>query len=207
MTIRHLAAYAYRLWRLVAEPAHTWNARVRLSFHGAHLGRNLRVRGPLNIRVDPTASITIGTDCRINSGFSDNAVGGSLRTGIWVGPAATLRLGNRVALSNATFVCMSSITIGDDVFIGGDCRIYDTDFHSIDPKARLTPPDKTARTAPISVGARAFIGAHTTILKGSVIGEEAVIGAGSLVAGKVPGGEIWAGSPAHFIRRVAEHGQ
>ena len=48
----------------------------------------------------------------------------------------------------------------------------------------------------------AFIGAHAIILKGVTIGEGSVIGAGSVVTKSVPDGEIWAGNPAVFIRKV-----
>ena len=52
------------------------------------------------------------------------------------------------------------------------------------------------------IGKRVFVGGHSIILKGVTIGDDAVIGAGSVVAKNVPVGEIWAGNPARFIRKV-----
>ena len=46
-----------------------------------------------------------------------------------------------------------------------------------------------------------FIGSNVTILKGVTIGDEAVVGAGSIVTKDIPAGEIWAGNPARFIRK------
>jgi acetyltransferase-like isoleucine patch superfamily enzyme len=115
-----------------------------------------------------------------------------------------LVIGRNVGLSGTTIVCARSVTIEDDVYIGGGCNIYDTDFHSISPEARLARPDSTVKTAPILIKRRSFVGAHTTILKGVVIGEAAVIGAGSVLARSVPDGEIWAGNPARFVRRIEE---
>jgi len=154
------------------------------------------------MHVDPSGQLSIGDDCRMNSGFLCNPVGGSLRMGVWIGPGASLSIGHRVGISNSTIVCMDNITIEDDVFIGGDCKIYDTDFHSLSAAQRIRPPDRGARTAPVVVKARAFIGGHSLILKGTTIGEEAVIGAASVVTGDVPSREVWAGNPARFLRRL-----
>lgn len=47
-----------------------------------------------------------------------------------------------------------------------------------------------------------FIGAGTTILKGTTIGSRSIIGAGSIVSGTIPADEIWAGNPARRIRGI-----
>ncbi|WP_212635306.1 acyltransferase [Pseudozobellia thermophila] len=49
---------------------------------------------------------------------------------------------------------------------------------------------------------RAFIGAYSIILKGVTIGENAIVGAGSVVTKSVPDNQIWAGNPAKFIRSI-----
>lgn len=46
------------------------------------------------------------------------------------------------------------------------------------------------------------MGAHTIILKGVTVGAKSIIGAGSVVTKSIPDGEIWAGNPAHFIRKI-----
>jgi acetyltransferase-like isoleucine patch superfamily enzyme len=188
------AVLAVRFWSFVA--------RVRLRAHGASVGRRLRVRGPLHIHCHRTGAIRIGADCRIQSGFAGNPVGSGSRMAIWVGPGGCLALGDRVGLSNSTIVCMSAVSIGDDAFVGGGSRIYDTDFHSLHAGERGRPGNPGVRTAPVTVGRRAFVGAHSILLKGVAIGEEAVIGAGSVVRSHVPGHEVWAGNPAVFLREL-----
>lgn len=47
-----------------------------------------------------------------------------------------------------------------------------------------------------------FIGANVTILKGTYIGKNSIIGAGSVVTGKIPANEIWGGNPAKYIKQV-----
>lgn len=179
-------------------------AIVNLRLRGAEVGHNLSVVGGIRFHLHRTARVLIGNHCRINSGFYTNPVGGFRRMNIWVGPRAILRIGNRVGMSNSTLVCCHSVTIEDEVRIGGDSKIYDTDFHSLNPELRLRSPDPDVRTGPIVIKQRAFIGAHVIILKGVTIGEEAVIGAGSVVTRDVPSGEVWAGNPARYVKRTYE---
>ena len=90
--------------------------------------------------------------------------------------------------------------------IGADCKIYDWDFHSIRYRDRMAKPDTTVASKPVEIKDGAWIGAHSIILKGTVIGKRAVIGAGSVVAGKIIGDdEIWAGNPARFIRKIDQN--
>ena len=174
-------------------------ARLRLRAHGAVIGRGLRVRGPLRLHCHRTARIHIGDHCRIQSGFAGNPVGGNGRMSLWVGPGATLTLGHRVGLSNSTIVCLQSVTLEDDVFLGGDSKVYDTDFHSLDPRERGEPGNPGARTAPVVIRRRAFVGGHSILLKGITVGEAAVVGAGSVVRSAVPAMQVWAGNPARFL--------
>ena len=61
---------------------------------------------------------------------------------------------------------------------------------------------KNKISAPVSIGDDVFIGTQVMILKGVNIGERSIIGARSLVVKDVPEGEIWAGNPARFIRKI-----
>ena len=56
------------------------------------------------------------------------------------GRAARLNVGDRVGLSNSTIVCLRSVSIEDDVFMGGDSKVYDTDFHSRRPETSAAAP-------------------------------------------------------------------
>jgi len=198
-------------WGVVSGQAATWIASMltywRLKLHGAKVGPRFRVRGWVDLHIHHKASVSIGPNCRFKSGFAENAVGGFRRMGIWVDKNAQLTIGRGVGISNSTIVCAIAITIEDDVLIGGDCKIYDTDFHSVLPDARLSRPDPTIKTAPIVIKRRSFIGGHSIILKGVTIGEEAVIGAGSVVAKDVPPGEIWVGNPAKCVGHISNQGR
>lgn len=174
----------------------------RLRLRGAQVGTGLRVRGAIDLHLGRRAIMRIGPRCRFKSGFAENAVGGYRRLGIWVFNDGNLTIGAGVGISGSTIVCAREIIIEDEVNIGGGCNIYDTDFHSTVPEARLAQPDTDVRSKPIVIRRRSFVGGHSLILKGVTIGEAAVIGAGSVVTNDVPAGEIWAGNPARPVGKV-----
>jgi acetyltransferase-like isoleucine patch superfamily enzyme len=146
----------------------------------------------------------IGHDFKMNNNIRGNPIGRSQRCILFVDKGAELTIGNNVGMSSTAIVCHLSIQIGNDVKIGGGVCIYDTDFHSLDPTFRsIAESDKiNTKTVPVIIKDNVFIGAHTTILKGSIIGRNAVIGACSVVTRNIPDNEIWAGNPAKKIKDV-----
>lgn len=152
--------------------------------------------------IDNRGTFLMGETVRINSGPDRNPIGGSTRAVFVIRPKAILKIGKRVGISNSAIVCWNKITIEDDVFIGGDCKIYDTDFHPVKFSQRVSKEKSLAKTEPVLIKKGAFIGAFSIILKGVTIGEKSVVGAGSVVTKNVPDGEIWAGNPAKFIRKL-----
>jgi len=149
----------------------------------------------------------MGKKVVINSYKNANVIGGDIRTNLLIGEDAVLNIGNNVGISNSTIVCYKEITIEDDVLIGGSCKIYDTDFHSMNPSLRSLAfvnrtKDNNAISRPVVIEKGVWIGGHCIILKGSRIGSQSIIGAGSVVSGNIPPLEIWAGNPARFIRKI-----
>lgn len=186
--------------RALMDPLSTWWARLYFRLWEAKVGNKLWVSGTLRLRL--YGSLRIGNHARIHSGYS-NFVGAAERTAIWISRNGILNIGDHCGLSNTTIICRERIDILDETFIGGGCRIYDSDFHQLAPEARIRNCGPIASAA-VRIGPRAFIGSHCILLKGVSIGEAAVIGAGSLVTKSVPAWELWGGVPAHFIRKVAK---
>ena len=146
---------------------------------------------------------SIGRNFMMNNGIKGNPIGCYERCTFFVDRGAVLTIGDNVGISQAALVCHRSITIGNDVKIGGGVCIYDTDFHSLDPAIRRSNEDMKHRAEkPVVICDNAFIGAKSIILKGVTIGENSVIGAGSVVTKSVPPNQIWAGNPARFIRVI-----
>ena len=111
-----------------------------------------------------------------------------------------ITIGNSVGLSNVSITSKTSVTIGNKTMIGAGTVIYDTDFHPIDPQRRDCY--QKAKSKPVIIEENVFIGAHCIILKGSHIGRNSVVGAGSVVSANIPENEVWAGNPARFVRKI-----
>ena len=146
--------------------------------------------------------ISVGKGGRINSSSVKNMIGGDRRSSIVIKRGARLTIGDNFKMSNSALYCADRITIGDNVMIGGSCKIWDTDFHPLSPDERKENPNEGYQTAPIVIGSHVFIGGCAIILKGVSIGDHSIIGAGSVVSRNIPSGEVWAGNPAKFIKKV-----
>lgn len=154
------------------------------------------------LSVHGSGFIQIGSKVVLNSSPASNPIGGQGKTFLKAEGRGQILIGNNVGISNSAICAFDCVTIEDNVMIGGSCKIYDTDFHSINYENRMMNPDPDIKSRPVIIKKGAFIGAHSIILKGVTIGERAVIGAGSVVTKDVGENEIWAGNPARFIRRI-----
>lgn len=109
-----------------------------------------------------------------------------------------IRIGARTYINRNTIVDAAlSIIVGQDCAIGPGCYITDHD-HGID--ADLPPLAQPLISKPTQISDRVWIGANVTILKGVMIGQNAVIGAGSVVTKDIPANAIAVGIPARVIR-------
>ena len=86
------------------------------------------------------------------------------------------------------------ITIEDDVFIGPNVT-FTNDKNPRSKQFLAEYPETIIKKG-------ASLGANATILPGLIVGEYAMIGAGSVVTNNVPAGEVWVGNPAKFLRKV-----
>ncbi len=174
--------------------------KVILAYRHVTYGKNLKIHGRLFCVSNSKDGIVIGENVSINSSRSSNPIGGDTKTTLFAKGAGKIRVGNNCGLSNVTIFANESITIGNHVTIGGSVKIYDSDFHWLDLQRRLN--EKGGATKPVEIKDGVFVGAHAIILKGVTVGEGSIIGAGSVVTKTIPAGEIWAGNPAKFIRKV-----
>lgn len=170
--------------------------------NGARVGLGLRVLGILQVHITRRGQVYIGNNCKINNGDNFNVIGRQQNSIFWV--EGVLRIGDNLGISSSAIICNHEIEIGNNVTIGGNTVIYDTDFHSLDSEQRIdkTQDKKYAKWGKVTICDNVFIGAHSTILKGVTIGENSIVGACSLIAKDVPANEIWAGNPAKLISKI-----
>ncbi len=141
-----------------------------------------------------------------------------------------IRLGARVSLSGKLGIAFSrhgpgkpELIVGDGTFLGHECafliaerveigaacllaggvRVQDHDGHPLDAAARRrgdpVPPEQIR---PVRIGNNVWVGARAIILKGVTIGDNAVVGAGSVVRDDVPANTVVTGNPAVPIKAL-----
>ena len=129
-------------------------------------------------------------------------IGDETKIGAFVEIQKNARVGSRCKISSHTFVC-EGVTIEDNVFVGHNVAfINDIYPRATAPDGGLqTEKDWKVETTLVKKGAS--IGSGATILAKVTIGENALIGAGSVVTKDVPANAIVAGNPARVRRPVA----
>lgn len=116
-------------------------------------------------------------------------------------PQSVIRFGDQVWLNNSPVIISdgAGIYVGDHTIAGPNLQIYDSDFHSLDPRKRMSGDYEVE---PVFIGSNVFLGANVTILKGVTIGENSVIAADSVVTRDIPPNVLAAGNPAKVIRSL-----
>ena len=90
------------------------------------------------------------------------------------------------------------ILFGEHVLAGPGCHFY-TAIHPTDPDARATDME---RAEPIIIGNNVWLGGHVTVLPGVRIGDNTIVGAGSVVTKSLPANVIAVGNPARVIKKL-----
>jgi UDP-2-acetamido-3-amino-2,3-dideoxy-glucuronate N-acetyltransferase len=129
----------------------------------------------------------------------DCVVGDETRIGAFVEVQIGAKIGSRCKISSHTFIC-EGVTIEDEVFVGHGVMFINDRFPAATTKDGLPQGKDDWSVEPIRVCRRASIGSNATILCGVTIGEDATIGAGSVVTRDVPSHAVVAGVPARVVR-------
>jgi acetyltransferase-like isoleucine patch superfamily enzyme len=147
--------------------------------------------------------VKLGKDVRIFAfvNLYGCEIGDNSKVGAFVEIQKNARIGANVKVSSHTFIC-EGVTIEDDVFVGHNVSFIN------DKHPRATAPGGGLQTeadwavVPTLVKKGASIGTSATILCGVTIGENAIVGAGSVVTKDVPPNTIVAGVPAKVLKHL-----
>lgn len=124
----------------------------------------------------------LGTDCRVETPFA------GIRT-------ANVKFGrNVIIMPGCLMMSAGGITIDDEAMIAANVQLISNN-HDLENRRVIT-------CKPVHIGRRVWIGAGATILPGVTVGENAVVGAGSVVTHDVEPDTIVAGNPARLIRKI-----
>ena len=161
----------------------------------------------MNQHTSVAADVKLGENVRLSNyvNLYGCEIGDETKVGAFVEVQKNARVGKRCKISSHSFIC-EGVEIEDNVFIGhGVMFINDTYPRATSARGELqTEADwKVDRTF---VGKGASIGSNATILCNIRIGENAIVGAGSVVTKDVPANAIVAGNPAKILRFIPQAG-
>ena len=150
--------------------------------------QHLKIFGE-NISIGDYATLICSSDKKIDiSTWQTDKLNGSISLGnyILISPGTSIRSAER-------------IDIGDSTMIASDVVITDSDWHGIYDRT-----DYVANPKPVKIHKNVWIGERSIILKGTQIGENSIIGAGSVVHGDIPPNSVYAGNPAKEVKKLDE---
>ena len=128
-------------------------------------------------------------------------IGDNSRIGTFVEIQKNAHIGRNVKVSSHTFIC-EGVTIEDDVFVGHNVSFINDKYPRATAGNGHLQTEADWKVVPTRVKRGASIGTSATILCGVTIGENAIIGAGSVVTKDVPDNAIVAGVPARIVNKA-----
>ena len=156
---------------------------LRLVAADVRLGRNVRIFNFTNLY-----GCEIGDDVKI---------------GAFVEIQKGAKIGNRCKISSHTFIC-EGVTLEDEVFVGHHVVFTNDRYPRATTEEGRPQTDEDWECIPTLVKRGASIGSGVVLLCGITVGENAIIGAGSVVTKDVPPNTVVAGNPARVIKSLKE---
>ena len=167
------------------------NAKIYIRGGDIEIGCDLlkKSKAETRVRLRENAIWSSKNGCKISYGTTleilDNAI---------------LNSGYFTVNCNSVHSSSEKMYLGQDVMIGRNAVLYDSDFHQmLDKKGKTLNP-----ASQVKVGSHVWIGANSTILKGTMIGQNSVIGANAVVNGEVPEKVIFNIKREKFVRNEFE---
>jgi acetyltransferase-like isoleucine patch superfamily enzyme len=148
--------------------------------------------------------VKLGRDVRLSKFINlyGCQIGDETKIGAFVEVQKNATIGKRCKISSHTFVC-EGVTIEDNVFIGHGVTFINDSYPRATAGGQLqTEADWKVERTVVKTGAS--VGSGATILSNTCIGENAIVGAGSVVTKDVPPNTIVAGNPAKVLRKIEQ---
>lgn len=183
----------------------TVRSLLSLSIQGCVPGPAFSTSGECHFKARKAQSIRFGRNVTLLGGWRSNRVGITNPVLLQTFGDGRIEIGENFGGSGIVVSSRSKVKIGNNVNFGGNSRVFDHDFHSLDCKKRRLPfreQESFVRSSPITIGDDVFVGANAIILKGVTIGPRTIVAAGSVVfRGEYPANVILSGNPATIRRK------
>ncbi len=128
-------------------------------------------------------------------------IGDDTKVGAFVEIQKNAKVGRNVKISSHTFIC-EGVTIEDDVFVGHNVSFINDKYPRSTNQDGSLQTEADWKVVPTLIRRGASIGTSTTILCGVTVGENAIIGAGSVVTHDIPPNSVAMGAPARVRRSL-----
>lgn len=185
--------------------------RIYFKLLGVEYGRNLQVFNKIYVR--GKGKIFIGDNLLFTSGDGLNPLCRNIRGMLYTANCGEIHIGDNVGISSACIRSQKCITIRDNVNIGADCMIIDTDAHPYEYIKRraahnykkirsINEYEESINSKPIIIENDVWIGSRCQVLKGVKIGARSIIAAGSIVTHDIPEDCIAGGVPCKIIKSI-----
>jgi acetyltransferase-like isoleucine patch superfamily enzyme len=132
-------------------------------------------------------------------------IGENTKIGAFVEIQKNASVGKNCKISSHTFIC-EGVTIEDNVFVGHNVTFINDLFPRATTQEGRLQSDEDWTCIPTVVKSGASIGSSATLLCGITVGENAIIGAESIVTKDIPPNTIVAGNPAQVLRKIGNKG-
>jgi acetyltransferase-like isoleucine patch superfamily enzyme len=169
--------------------------RLKLFSLKVKSGDKIYFFGIPKISIRKGSLVKIGSNCKFRSHHTSNLIGINRPCIISTHfSEAKIIIGNNCGFSGTVIGCFTRIELQDNVRCGANTLITDSDWHLDDP--RVGPP------RPVLIKKNVWLGYNVVVLKGVTIGENSIIGAGSIVVSDIPANVIAAGNPCVVVKQL-----
>ena len=157
----------------------------------------------MNDYVCVSPDVKLGKDVRLAKFINlyGCEIGDETKIGAFVEVQKHAKIGKRCKISSHTFICEGE-TVEDNVFVGHGVTFINDSYPRATTAEGALQTEKDWRVERTLIRRGASIGSGSTILANVVIGENAIVGAGSVVTRDVPPNTIVAGNPARLLRSI-----
>lgn len=191
--------------RYITEKHYTFMFYLKSKFYGVNYAGSGSIYGKVNLVREPYSVISIGKNISIVSSAwraSASSVFAPVKL-MTHSRSSAIEIGDNVGLNGTSIVSRSrKIIIGTGTIIASNVTILDFDGHALwPPENRMSSP-AIEFDQDVIIGKNVWIGTRAIILKGVTIGDNSVIGAGSVVVKNIPENVVAVGNPAKVVKQL-----